>query len=260
MVNKAKAVGKLINSIGWRGTCTWALYKAKKALGREASSLRPAMAKYPVKARLGNSSDIGAFAQIFIHNEYACLRSIEAPRVIFDLGANVGYSSAYFLSCFPSAKVLAVEPDPGNFEMCGTNLAPYGDRVALICGAAWSSRTMLKLSPGTFGDGREWATRVVTGDGDVEGWDIPSLMRMARVSQIDLLKVDIEGGELELFSGNTNWLKSVRNICIELHSADCERVFFDALKGFSYDLDRSGELTICRNIRSSVSSPLECLQ
>jgi hypothetical protein len=83
---------------------------------------------------------------------------------------------------------------------------------------------------------------------------------MARVSQIDLLKVDIEGGELELFSGNTNWLTSVRNICIELHSADCERVFFDALKGFSYDLDRSGELTICRNIRSSVSSPLECLQ
>jgi hypothetical protein len=41
----------------------------------------------------------------------------------------------------------------------------------------------------------------------------------------------------------------VRNICIELHGPDCREVFLRALETFEYDLEYSGELTICRNLR-----------
>jgi FkbM family methyltransferase len=208
-----------------------------------------------VDARLGGSSDLTVFKQIFQFEEYACLLDIPSPRLIVDLGANVGYSSAYFLSCFPTATLLAVEPDPSNFEICCKNLAPYGSRAQIVLGAVWSNRSRLVLSRGTFGDGCEWATQVRQSEGKedqatVEGWDIPSLLDLAGSKQIDLLKVDIERSELDLFGGgSSSWLPQVRNICIELHGEDCKDVFLGALKDFEYDLGYSGELTICRNLR-----------
>jgi FkbM family methyltransferase len=205
--------------------------------------------------RLGGSSDLDVFNQIFASDEYASMRDIPSPQLILDLGANVGYSSVYFLSCYPTATILAVEPDPGNFEQCRRNLAPFGDRARVVLGAVWSKRTKLKISRGIFGDGREWANQVCECNGNedeatVDAWDVPSLLQLAGGKQIDLLKVDIERSELEVFSDScTSWLPKVRNISIELHGPDCRKVFLSALKEFDYDLGVSGELTISRNLR-----------
>lgn len=198
---------------------------------------------------------MGVFHQIFVFEEYGCLRDTASPFFILDLGANVGYSSAYFLSCFPAAKVLAVEPDPANFEVCRKNLAKYRDRAKVLLGAVWSHKSRLALSRGKFRDGREWTTQVIatkdSGDGvSVEAFDVPSLMRLAGAEYIDLLKVDIERSELEVFDhSSSSWLPRVRNICIELHGDDCRETFMKALEAYEYDLGVCGELTICRNLR-----------
>jgi FkbM family methyltransferase len=173
---------------------------------------------------------------------------------VLDLGANVGFSSAYFLNCFPNSNVLAVEPDDRNLEACSANLQAYGDRVQLLHGAAWGECTRLSLSPGTFCDGREWATQVTKVNdgevGDTEAWDVCTLIKMSGGTQVDLLKIDIERAELAVFDdGPKPWLSKVRNICIELHGPDCEDAFFRALADFDYELEHSGELTICRNLR-----------
>jgi FkbM family methyltransferase len=221
-------------------------------------SIKPRQAKYPVVVRLRGSSDMEVFGPIFVAEEYACLEEISLPKLVLDLGANVGYSSAYLLSRFPSAAVVAVEPDPGNFEQCRENLAPYGSRVRLVLGGVWPNRSRLVLSRPASGDDREWATQVRESDGSddvptVEAWDIPSLLELAGQEQIDLLKVDIEGSEVHLFGSNfSSWLPKVRNICIELHGADCREVFFAALRNFDYELGFSGDLTICRNLRPKV--------
>ena len=57
---------------------------------------------------------MSVFDQIFIHQEYSCLQELKEPSLVLDLGANVGFSAAYFLSFFPRACVVAVEPDAGN--------------------------------------------------------------------------------------------------------------------------------------------------
>lgn len=255
-LRKARNIPHWIRSVGWRGTCTRAAYEARRELGMRLPAtlrIKPRNARYPVVARLGRSSDMEVFGQIFECDEYGCLRSIPQPRWILDLGANVGYSSAYFLSCFRAAHVIAVEPDPDNCEICRGNLAPYGKRARVVAGAAWSTRTRLALQRGTYRDGREWATQVAAaagGEGQVEGYDIPSLLEMTGGEPIDLLKIDIERSELEIFGENCQaWLPAVRNICIELHGEDCERVFLLALQDFAYEREASGELTICRNLR-----------
>jgi len=247
------------NSVGWRVASKVAIYRVAMILGLPhpaSMRIKPPQVAHTLSARLRGSSDVDVFGQIFVNNEYSCVEGIGSPSLIFDLGANVGYSSAYLLSAFPSAAIIAVEPDPANFAACRDNLAPYGKRVQVICGAVWSSCSRLALSRDTFGDGREWAREVraasVTPDDPeaVQGWDIPSLLRLSGREQIDLLKVDIEGSEVNVFgSGFSSWLPKVRNICIELHGPQCEETFFHALQDFDYELGRSGELTVCTNLR-----------
>jgi hypothetical protein len=67
-------------------------------------------------------------------------------RLIIDCGANVGYSSAYFLSRFPYCQVIAVEADPDNFVILRRNLDRYEDRVRLIHVGVWSQKVGLVLS------------------------------------------------------------------------------------------------------------------
>jgi FkbM family methyltransferase len=218
--------------------------------------VRPRQVFHPLLARLRGSSDMEVFEQIFIEQEYSCLRELNEPSVVLDLGANVGFSAAYFLSVFPKARVLAVEPDERNLEICKVNLSPYGERARLLYGAVWSRPATLRVLKSTFRDGREWATQVVELIEEeqpsigVQAWDVGSLIDMSGGSSVDLLKVDIERAELSVFGESAgSWLHRVRNICIEFHGKDCEEVFFAALKDFDYELEHSGELTICRNLR-----------
>jgi len=211
-------------------------------------------AKHMLFMRMG-TSDREVLGQIFIEEEYQPI-ALSGPQAIIDLGANVGYSSAYFLSKYPNASVLAVEPDPANHAVCVSNLAAFGTRGRVLLGAAWPEISKLALNRGAWRDGRDWTTQVELASGEgtvsapVEAYDMPTLIRLSGFTEIDLLKIDIEKSEIELFSRNTElWLPSIRNLCIELHGPDCEAVFFRALSDYSYDLSQSNELTVCRNLR-----------
>lgn len=201
------------------------------------------------------------FDQIFLFEEYRCLKDLQQPLSVLDLGANVGFSAAYFLSVFPRARVVAVEPDEENAAICRTNLAPYGDRALVLNGAAWSKCTKLHLMRC---DGREWSFQVGELPADhltpphIDGWDVGSLIDKTGIEKLDLLKVDIERGELAVFGQfAASWLPRVRNICIELHGKDCEKAFFQALQGYDYEVSHSGELTVCRNLYPKPTPPSE---
>ena len=221
---------------------------------RRISVKSPSLA-YPVEVRMYPSSDDFVFDQIFVRHEYAPVcRRLHDPRFILDLGANVGYASAIFASRFPAAKILAVEPDPGNYKLCAKNLAPYKGRAEVLLGAVWGSRTQLALARGNFCDGREWATRVEKAPSDataeVQAWDVATLLDMAHQREADLVKIDIEGSEAEVFAENPErWLPRVRNLCIELHDDRCRDTFFNALRGYDYELEEYREFTFCFDLR-----------
>jgi hypothetical protein len=84
---------------------------------------------------------------------------------------------------------------------------------------------------------------------------MPYLIGMSPRNHIDILKVDIERSELELFgAASADWLDSVGNIAIELHDRECEAVFYRALEPFSFSTVQSGELTIVNNLKRAVLS------
>jgi FkbM family methyltransferase len=259
--NHARTLVGLTRSAGLFASFRWAALRVVVKLGFPEPAMwriRPRVAAYALQARLRGSSDMQVFEQIFISQEYSCLKGMKTPIFVLDLGANVGFSSAYFLSVFPLVHVIAVEPDDRNVAICKTNLLPYADRALVMHGAVWSKSTRLRLVRGGFRDGREWASQVEESFGDrtsadIQAWDVESLIAMSGFGTIDLLKIDIERAELVIFGASAGrWLHNVRNICIELHGDDCKEAFFAALETFEYELRYSGELTICQNLRRKV--------
>jgi len=214
--------------------------------------LRPGASSSPVYYRCG-TSDRHVFKLLFVENEYDFLRPLEAEGVqtVVDCGANVGYASVALLNRFPGCRVLAIEPDPANFEMARLNTAFYGKRCEVLQGAVWSRSCDLVVRRGEFRDGSDWSIIVRPAKEDetpdVRAFGMAELLGTLGDVPIDLLKIDVEGSERELFRDGTDaWLPKVRNIVIELHDDQCRETFLAAVSSRPHAIVESGELTWCQ--------------
>ena len=244
-----------IRNLGPAGTISY-IRQRRKHLRLEHHQHFSLVAKtsgFPLHARAG-SSDIDVFYQIFLMREYSPLDDLKDVKTIVDLGANVGYSSCYFLSQHTSAKVIAVEPDRANFELLVENLAPFKDRSqALNCAIHSSAATLAyELQPRSPGGefSHRFSPKTKPDDNimpTVEARSLSAIISSCGIKHIDILKVDIEGAETDLFSSPTalQWLPIVRTIAIELHGQAAEDAFFSAIAHTHPRIVHSHELVIC---------------
>jgi len=217
--------------------------------------VRPRGVAQPLLVR-ADSSDYDVFMQIFAANEYACLLGAEGVDLIIDAGANVGYSSAYFLSHFPDCRVIAVEPDAANFAALQRNLAPYGERAQVFNCGIWSKTVPLTIDQRAYRDGRDWTRQVRECEpgesGEIQAVTVGDLMRRAGRQRLSILKMDIEGAEAVVFAdpSHRDWLERTDTIAIELHDdssfGPASALFHAAIGDQPFAISSSGELTICR--------------
>jgi FkbM family methyltransferase len=243
-------------TLGLRGAMLLSLQRERlRFLPRRARfPLTAREARYPLQCR-AHTSDLKVFKQVFVERGYACLDDLADAGLVLDCGANVGYSAAYFLSRFPRADLVAVEPDPDNFALLEQNLAPYGGRARVMRAALWSHVTALVLDDEPYRDSAEWARQVrECRPGEAPGLravDVASLLRESGHRRISILKMDIEGAEAVVFgSGYESWIDLVDNIVIEIHDdssfGNATAVFERALAGRGFSTSQWGELTVCR--------------
>ncbi|HEY2908823.1 MAG TPA: FkbM family methyltransferase [Gemmataceae bacterium] len=213
--------------------------------------IRPTGFRYPLYFRPGGS-DPHVIDQVFLRREYACIAAIPGVEYIVDCGANIGCSTYYLLHHYPKARALVVEPDASNMAVCRRNLAPFGDRVIYIGAGIWSAAGSLVIDRGK---GAEWAIQVRLAQpserADIPAVTIADVMALANFPRIDVLKIDIEGAEAEVFGeSSSKWLPAVRNMAIELHGNECEGIVEAAMSRFPCAISRSGELTVFRGMTS----------
>ena len=249
--NTRAKYSEYIGNLGLAGFLRYWFKRRLQRRLRRVFTLRSPHAVFPLNCR-PLTSDLAVFKQIFAQREYACIDSITTagPGLILDCGANAGFSTAYLLTRFPDCTVIAVEPDPTNYQALLKNVEGYGPRVRCIEAAVWSHETRLCLS-NSAGDGLEWSRTVNAADektdARVTALEIGRILSDSGHQRIRLLKIDIEGAETEVFGANSAvWLPKVDNLVIELHGEKCERAFADAVAPHGFKLRRHMELTIAQ--------------
>jgi len=205
-------------------------------------SVRVKGLSHSVFIRIG-ASDIPTYKKVFVKKEYAC-RFESPPHVIVDAGANIGLATLYFANQFPDAKIIAIEPEYENFRLLKQNTEPYKNVVALNV-ALWNENGTINLfDPGIGSWG--FVTENATGAADhsnrfchqVQSVTVDRLIADYGLKTIDILKIDIEGAEREVFQDSSSWIGHVRSIMIELHEhlkPGCDRSFYNGSNGFDLE-------------------------
>lgn len=233
---------KLTNFIQIWKALGWGGIKAYLHMKFEPGSVRWGSLKQPIFLRWG-TTDIPTFKAIFFRREYE-VPFEGTPKVILDLGANVGYASVYFANRFPEAKIIALEPASENFEQLKKNTRSYSG-VQVLQSAVWSSGKSLKV----VDLGQSWAYQVMeVPEGTPNSFtakSIPDLMTDFQLDYLDIVKIDIEGAECELFARNfESWVARTKMIIVEFH----EQIFpgstqpiIALLTGMGFSVSVSGE-------------------
>lgn len=202
--------------------------------------------KSPIFLRT-NTTDAPTFSQIFIQKDYDLRIGIK-PKLIIDGGANVGYASIWFANKFPKSKIYAIEPEAENYKILISNTRKYSN-VKLIKAGLWHKKALLKVLD--KGYGRWGFVTEETNSLEKEcskAITIDDILRKSGFDQIDILKLDIEGAEKEIFSKNYEyWLPRVRVLIIEIHDwikKGCGDSFYSAIKKYNFKESRSGENVI----------------
>lgn len=214
---------------------------------------------YEVSLRL-NTSDVPTFQQIYVDNEYKSPNLPKNCHSIVDLGANIGLGTVFFGMKYPKARILSVEPEAGNYDMMLANTAALGDRVHKLQAAAWIKDGSINLYTESE-DGLplgEWGVQVSDKVSQscktTKCTTITTLLDGAGLQNVDILKVDIEGAELEIFSqGAEKWLPRVELIIVETHDRfrpGSEDAVRKAVYPLFEELPRSGENLFFRRRRS----------
>jgi FkbM family methyltransferase len=172
--------------------------------------------------------------------------------VIVDGGANIGLTSIWFASKFPDARIIAIEPERSNYELLVRNVEPFPN-VTTIHAALWChSGTLVVEDPNDKG-AQAFQTRETADSSEsverVRCLTVTELMSEHDLERVDLLKVDIEGAEKEVFGSADAWIGSVGAIAVELHDrfkVGCSRSFYEAVTAFPLEENRGEIVFVAR--------------
>jgi FkbM family methyltransferase len=205
-------------------------------------------------------TDKGVMSHFFTPN-YRILDSATNPvRVIVDAGANIGIETLRFRHFHPEARIVAIEPDSGNFAVLSRNAGTDGKIQLLNCGL-WSHKCRLHIIPGDSAEG--FRAEEVKGEpqpGDVDAISISSIMEAYALDEIDILKLDIEGAEYQVFAAADvkSWITRVKVLIFECPDADrpgTTQTIFEKLAGLDFVCHIHGENLVL--IRSDTGWKLE---
>lgn len=197
----------------------------------------------PLRFTFRGRRDQGVLSHFY--KEGFCLEETAARpvRTILDCGANIGDETARFRLHHPEAEIIAVEADAENCEVLRAN-CEGSPRTLAIHGAVWSHDTTLHLQKSDTGNPEASSVRESDAGEPVRAYSVRSLMALRGWTEIDILKLDVEGAEHAIFSGDTSWLERVNCLIFEVPDFDHPgtlQLIFEKLSGSRWNGASAGE-------------------
>lgn len=208
-----------------------------------------------------STRDHAIFQQVWIKREYDlsasaplqfqrlmsvymnCIANGRQP-LILDAGAHVGMSVLWWRSLFPKALIVAIEPSSANLAVLRRNVASLEDVTILHAALAGKSGSLRIVDSSVGGS----AVRVKSeGTGEsVPAVTIAQVMEQVSANDVLFAKIDIEGGEADLFAHDLDWLDHTHALAVETHDwlfpgEGTSRPLFPAISTRSFDFVANGE-------------------
>lgn len=185
---------------------------------------------------------------IFDLQEYLLPIKDFQPKLILDCGGNIGCTAVYFANKYPAAQIYSVESEKNNFKLLKFNTAFY-DNIHPLKSALWDKETFIRVEAqeGPFNPLGFMTFETTPDDPDAfKTTTVAKLLAESGFDEIDLLKIDIEGAEKEVFSAPDvdEWLPKVKVLTIELHDRmkrGCSYEFFKAVSKYKWFFAFRGE-------------------
>jgi len=194
------------------------------------------------------TSDIPTFHQIFTNREYDFDLNFN-PKIIIDAGANIGLSAIFYANKYPASKIICIEPEQSNYNLLKKNTRNYDNIITLNNALSNLSNQDLAIIDNGYGNWGFMTEPIVNGikgiTPNVKSISINEIMNKYDFEIIDIVKIDIEGSEKEVFEKNSeNWLPNTRCLIIELHDRmkkGCSKSFFSAISKHDFSFSHRGE-------------------
>lgn len=200
------------------------------------------------------STDIRVAHEIFSLRELDISWPLrDTPVAIIDAGANVGYSTAAMKQRWPDASVVAIEPDADNFAVLQKN-TQHLRSVSLRQKPIWGTRCSLRVKPDT--NSAAWSIQFEpVPEGSAQSTPsetIADLIESCPRRHCDLLKLDIEGAELSIFSQpDLAWIERVSVVVVEVHSEAAKQAVLRAADRYHLTVGQTGEKMMLTRARSA---------
>ncbi|MCU0783286.1 MAG: FkbM family methyltransferase [Verrucomicrobia bacterium] len=215
-------------SLAFRG---WAKHSPKRILSFAIKV--PGGRTFKVCAR-DNGLEANTIAEYFGHQFAILPPSLPPylPKVIYDLGANIGIASLYFSTFYPQSTFYGFEPLPANFEVCTLNYRNLRNSQAFPWAAGDHSGTAVFDCLDDPRGGRLQSSLhdprlKKTGRIEVKIVSIDDLIKKKGLPPPDFLKVDVEGAEMDVLKGLKEHYRGLKRLFVETHSPELKR---DCLK------------------------------
>ena len=207
-----------------------------------------------------HNSDIHVFNQIIVYGEYSPILKISKEQGmpdrrlnIIDCGSNIGLFTVWANRHFPDSKIVCVEADEANYKFGLHALNKIqSTEIHPLYKALWYNNTETVAVTDAFRDGDSWSKSVKAGGEQTSG-QVGTITLKDIYDQffegenIDILKIDIEGAEADIFRQPESFgsiLEHTRIIAIEIHDeANCRELTNDFLTRQGFHLFIASETT-----------------
>ena len=167
--------------------------------------------------------------------------------IVIDIGANIGhYTIISSKRVGTKGKVVAIEAHPGNFEILNRNIKLNQlTNIIPLNYAAYSKETKIKLYVPDEESGYTIYHTLMERTGkkfvEVNANTLDYLLQLNEIRQeeVNWIKIDVEGAELEVLKGATNVLSKSKDIAllIEVHGLNNYRPLVEFLSSYNFKIE-----------------------